>query len=296
MAAKVREKDGFYWVVVHHRGLRKWKKVGKDKRRALWVAEQIQARLVLGEFEMSGEDEQLVPFSALAEEWFRQEILLPYELGEPDALAAKSVQAREQHIRLHLRPFFQDRDVQGMRVADIQAFYEHCREKRRPGTMSTLNTILGTLRRILAFAQARELLGFNPVDAWKAGRGRQRGGGLRPVDSSKVLTADDLQALLEVARLEFPEHYPIMLFMADTGCRISEALALRWGDVDLTKGAARIAASIDFQGKRGPTKTGRSRVVELSTRLQAVLADRRPDVFGGDELAFPSRAGTPMEY
>ena len=30
MAAKIREKDGAYWVVVHHNGKRKWKKIGKE--------------------------------------------------------------------------------------------------------------------------------------------------------------------------------------------------------------------------------------------------------------------------
>ena len=245
---------------------------------------------------MYGKEETSVRFDHFAEEWYQREIFLPYELNESGALATKSVQAREQQIRLHLVPFFRDRDVRANRVADIQAFYEHCRKTRYPSAMSSINTILGTLRRILAFAQARELLALNPVDAWKAGRGRQRGGGLRPVDSNKVLTADEVQMLLEVARTEFPDHYPIVLFMADTGCRISEAFALLWSGVDLEAGFATIEASIDFQGKRGPTKTRKSRSVELSTRLRAALAQCRPDVFGDDAFAFPSQTGTAMEY
>ncbi len=296
MAAKVKEKDGFYWVVVHYQGRRKWKKIGKDKRQALRVAEQVQARIALGEFDMHSEEEQAVRFDHFAREWYQQEIRLPYELNEPGALATKSVQAREQQIRLHLVPFFLDRDVRAIRVADIQAFYENCRKTRYPATLSSINTILGTLRRILAFAQARELLALNPVDAWKASRGRQRGGGLRPVDSSKVLTADEVQALLEVARTEFPDHYPLVLFMADTGCRVSEAFALRWSDVDLEAGLATIEASIDFQGKRGPTKTRKPRSVELSTRLREALSQYRPDVFGDDSFAFPSQTGSAMEY
>jgi len=296
MAAKVRLIKGFWCVVVHHQGRRRIKRVGANKAVAQRVADQIQARLVLGQFEMSEETEQGVPFGEFADDWFRREISLPHELGEAEALAAKSVQAREQHIRLYLNPFFGERDVRAMRVADVQAFYERCREERRPATLSTLNTILGTLRRILAAAQARELLGFNPVDAWKAGRGRQRGGGVQPVDQTKVLTADEVGDLLIVTRDAFPDHYPIILFLADTGCRVSEAFALRWNDVDLDHGNARISSSIDFRGKRGPTKTGRSRVVELSTRLREALSQIVPDVFGEEVLAFPSAAGTPIEY
>lgn len=245
---------------------------------------------------MTEETDERAPFGAFADNWFRREVLIPHELGEVEALAAKSVQAREQHIRLYLKPFFEDRDVREMRMADVQAFYEDCRETRRPATQSTLNTILGTLRRIFAAAQARELLGFNPVDSWKAGRGRKRGGGIQPVDRSKVLTADDVDQILKVTRADFADHYPTVLFMADTGCRISEAFALRWSEVDLVEGVARISSSIDFQGRRGPTKTRRSRVVELSTRLREALTDRAPDVFSEGILVFPSAAGTPMEY
>ena len=54
MAAKVRRINGVWWVVVHHQGRRRKKRVGKDKRLAEQVAKQIQARLVLGEFEIDG--------------------------------------------------------------------------------------------------------------------------------------------------------------------------------------------------------------------------------------------------
>ena len=54
MAAKLREKDGFYWVVVHHQGRRKWKKIGKDKREAQKVVHKVNAQLALGSFSMEG--------------------------------------------------------------------------------------------------------------------------------------------------------------------------------------------------------------------------------------------------
>jgi len=52
MAAKLRERDGFYWVVIHHRGMRKWKKIGRDKREAQKVVHKLNAQLALGEFSM----------------------------------------------------------------------------------------------------------------------------------------------------------------------------------------------------------------------------------------------------
>ena len=55
MAAKLREKDGSYWVVVHHKGRRKWKKIGRDKREALKVVHKVNAQLALGDFPMEPE-------------------------------------------------------------------------------------------------------------------------------------------------------------------------------------------------------------------------------------------------
>jgi hypothetical protein len=99
-----------------------------------------------------------------------------------------------------------------------------------------------------------------------------------------------------VIRTEFPEHHPILLFLADSGCRIGEAFALRWVDVDLAQGVACIEASIDLRGHCDLTKTGRPRVVELSTRLQQTPTDLCPDVFGDGTLVFPSRSGAPIHY
>ena len=84
-----------------------------------------------------------------------------------------------------------------------------------------------------------------------------------------------------------------MLFLADTGARLGEALALRWIDVDLEAGTARIARSFSSGRTLGPTKTGRERVVELSSRLCSVLFDRQPNVFPPPETAtvFPNFSG-----
>ena len=73
---------------------------------------------------------------------------------------------------------------------------------------------------------------------------------------------------------------------------MGEALALPWSDLDLGAAAARIARSFSSE-LLGPTKTGRERVVELSTRLCRVLAERIPNVFPipEDVLVFPNTTG-----
>ena len=89
-----------------------------------------------------------------------------------------------------------------------------------------------------------------------------------------------------------PSSIPLILLLADTGCRIGEALALRWSDVDLVTGIVRIERSVDHAGRLGLTKTRRGRVVELSTRLREVSDLLRSWIICPDEaLMFPSKAG-----
>jgi integrase len=114
---------------------------------------------------------------------------------------------------------------------------------------------------------------------------------LRP---RRWLSGEELGRLLALAEVRYPRYFPLILFLADTGCRFGEAAALRWSDVDLEGGAAVIARSFSSGERLGPTKTGRSRVIELSARLCRVLAQVQPNVHPIPEetLVFPSHAGT----
>jgi integrase len=84
------------------------------------------------------------------------------------------------------------------------------------------------------------------------------------VKPTRIFSSGELQRLLETARLRAPRFYPLILFLADTGCRLGEALALRWSDLDLEARMARIARSFSSGERLGPTKTGRERMVNAA--------------------------------
>ena len=111
------------------------------------------------------------------------------------------------------------------------------------------------------------------------------------VEAVRVMSAEDLGQLLGVAYARHPRYFPLFLFLADTGCRFGEAAALRWVDVNLDAGTARIARSYSSGTHLGPTKTGRERVVELSSRLRALLAARQPTILSDGALVFPNQSG-----
>ena len=155
-------------------------------------------------------------------------------------MAPATAQLHRRHVRRYLVPFFRAKDLRELRVTDVQAFYDRCLETGRPPSERSVEMILATLRRILARAEAHEEIARNPVEVWKKGRGRRRRSSLDRLDSENVLTS---QELLATVRSDFTEAYPLVLFLADTGACLGEASALRWIDLDLERGTARIARS-----------------------------------------------------
>jgi integrase len=293
MAAKVRMIKGVYWVVVHHGGRRRKKRIGKDRRTAEEVARQIQARLTLGEFAMRREAEATIPFDQFAEEWLRREVEIPIERDLADHLAPGTAGVYRLQVDVHLRPYFGSIDVRKFGLHEVQGFHDHCIDTGRPKSAKSIEMALNALRLVLNHARARGLIESNAVEIWKRRRPRRRSSSVQRVRPDKVLSAAKLQELLSVAQRDFPRFYPLILFLADTGTRLGEATALRWEDVDLESRTARICRSFSSGERLGPTKTGRERVVELSSRLCRTLAEVQPNVFPILEgtLVFANRSG-----
>jgi len=93
------------------------------------------------------------------------------------------------------------------------------------------------------------------------------------------------------------------MFLSDTGCRPSEALAIQWEDLDLAGRTAHIHRALDLDGSTKRTKTGAGRYVDLSARLVAALdrhqvAQEAAALAAGRDvnaLVFPSEAGTALD-
>jgi integrase len=87
-------------------------------------------------------------------------------------------------------------------------------------------------------------------------------------------TAHQLHAFLAWNRDELDDElFPLWHTLAYTGMRRSEALALRWGDLNFATGRLGIRRSADVttRNKAKVTKTGAARVLDLDTETLAVL-------------------------
>lgn len=106
----------------------------------------------------------------------------------------------------------------------------------------------------------------------------------------KAWTREQVQRLLAAAEQDFPELYPLVLFLSYTGCRKGEALACETGWIDLDTDTLRIEPNEDWQ-----PKDGEPREVPIEPELRPVLARARAS---GCRYVFPptrKSGGEPRE-
>lgn len=124
-------------------------------------------------------------------------------------------------------------------------------------------------------------------------RGPAGPAGRRQADT---LSAEQVEQLLTAAADE--PRRALVRFLARTGCRLGEALALRWCDLDLDARVATIARSVAPIGggwQTSPPKNGRVRRVGLTPDLVAELEAWRTTMPGvGDALVWRTSGGQPL--
>lgn len=133
--------------------------------------------------------------------------------------------------------------------------------KRNGGTLSTRTVAkdFRVLRRVFRWAaETMEYVDVSPAAGVKEPKDDER--------NTIILDAGQYERLLEKARGPMFRLY--VLLLGETGLRAySEALALRWEDVDLSEGFIHVVSGRD--GHR--TKSGRSRYVPMTPRLLDAL-------------------------
>jgi len=96
-----------------------------------------------------------------------------------------------------------------------------------------------------------------------------------------IRTSDDLYSLLSAAASSI--HFPLIVFLLATGLRRSEALGLRWRDVDFERRTLSVTKQLKRNRKgqlgRHKTKTKKTRTVRLSvTAIQALKLQQKNQV------------------
>lgn len=196
---------------------------------------------------------------------------------------------REYKATLHrnVRPKLGARRLTSVRPADVQDLYTDLQAK---GKSARLTHVL--LKGALKQAVAWQMLAKNPADYVTPPK-RQTGSEMH------ALTQEEVERfLVEAGKSRWA---PFFHLLVGTGLRPSEALALRWRDVDLAAGTLTVRRSVQWdKDKRKhvfnePKTRSSRRTVPLPYGLTRILAEHMESVGGAkpDDLVFTTRNGKP---
>lgn len=263
MGVKVKERpegSGTWWIFIDHRGKRKAKKVGKDKRLALELAKKIEAKLALGDAGLLEKEEPKIPtFADYAQTWIN--VTVPATCKPSTLTDYKSI------LGSHVLPFFGKFSINEINRLTVKKFLmEKVNEGFAGSTITHMKNVLGG---IFNLAIDDEAIPYNPAHKLgKVFRTKQLRIDVDP------FTREELILLMETFKKEFPEHFPLALTLARTGMRLGEGLALQWGDIDFHGRFITIQRNFS-RGKIETPKNGKPRKVDMSQQLAEVLKSHK---------------------
>jgi len=267
MGVNVRErKKGSreWWIFIEHQGNRKAKKIGNNKKLANEVARKIEAKLVLGDLDLGKEKSKTPTFKEYSEKYLAY-IQMNRRFSTHERYA--------QVLRDHINPVFGKKPLDEITRGDVRNFIVKQSKKYTPFIFRDI------MSGVFNYAIDDEVVKVNPVSGITKRMQIKR-------DRSKdvdPLNEMDMGLLLDTCQEHFKEYYPFFFMAARTGMRLGELLAVRWGDLDFSHkiiidGAAHDRPFIWVKrsyrrGQFNRPKNGKTRKVDMSTELKAVLKD-----------------------
>lgn len=224
-----------------------------------------------------------------------------------NGLESATIDAYEQHIRLHIKPFLARTKLSQLTAPMLREFEDRLRRgdpapsetAGAPRSPAMVRRVVTSLSTLLGDAQERGLVARNVARDLRSRRkrGKQKQHESRHNGKLKVGVEIPLPAEIRsfVAALD-GKWRPILLTAAFTGLRASELRGLRWIDVDLEKRELHVRQRVDKRNVAGPPKSSAGeRTVPLPPIVLNMLKEHRLASKGHNGLVFPTGTGRP-EY
>jgi integrase len=181
----------------------------------------------------------------------------------------KSARLTEHFLNAHVLPRWGDKRLQDIRRRDVHELMEAITDH---GARVSANRTLSVLKTCWRFWISRDMAEWSPVQMiGKPTKERPR---------ERVLTDDELRAVLGAVEGCGWPYVPIVKLLAATGCRRDEIAGLRWSEIDLDGGLIEIPSS--------RRKGGIAHSVPMSSMARATIEDLPRFE---SEWLFPARRG-----
>lgn len=212
--------------------------------------------------------------------------------GEAAGLERTTLDQRRQHLNLHIAPLVGDVKLNKTNVPWVRAFQDRLREAgRSPALVKRVTVSLGS---IMADAQGRGLTVRNPVHEMSHARSgtnvSERRAKAKLQVGVDIPTTEETKALLNAAKGRWRV---LLMTMAFTGIRASEARGLRWQDVELDKAKLHVRQRADrYRDIGNPKSAAGHRTIPLLPIVVNTLKEWKlvcPKGEGG--LVFPNTEG-----
>jgi integrase len=273
MGVTVREKpkeSGVYWVFINHNGVRKSKKIGKDKRLAKEVAIKLEAKLTLKDFDMESFNRKVPTLKKYGEKWLQ----LPNKTGEI------TLQKYKRALEMHVYPVLGNRQIDQVKRKDFKGMFDGLLIKGM--AESNFQNIKSPLSKIFNHAIDAELIEVNPLSGLNYSK-------QRTIDIKPLSEEDSFTFLGAAKEYRDGRFYPHFLTLLRTGLRIGELLGLQWNDFDFKNRQILIQRHMVNAIPVDKTKNKTTRTVDMTPHLTETLK-----TFQREKMKKSLKAGVPF--
>ena len=211
------------------------------------------------------------------------------ESKKPPAVRKGLERDYREHFRRYILPQFETVDLKEVLPRKLLDFRTYLTDERGLKMKSARTIIDATFRAMMRDARKIDhLIDRDPFAALDWPR--------IAVQKPDPFTEQERDKVLQHFREKNRFYYPFVYILFWTGMRPSEALALRWEDIDLKHGFISITKSRYLDAENSPKTAGSEREIRLLPGVIDVLRAAKPLHVGIDEHLFRNQEGHLLKF
>lgn len=268
MTGSLQEKNGRYYAVLNikdkfGRAKTKWVALNMSTKMPTKKAKEKFQQILLRYDILSDIVDSDISFVDFSRRWLRH-------INQKESITPITKQGYETIVEKHIVPYFSESNLKVKEITPqiIETYYKNKMtdtETKKGLKSKTIRGHQSVFSGILKYALKENLVGYNAASRVE----------LPPLDKPNVDFYDNEEVKLVFDTIKNERLYPCFFFMVFYGLRRSEALGLKWSDIDWSRNTIHIQRSLSYSTEivcREGTKTSSSnRYYPLNDLIKVLL-------------------------